>query len=69
VVGAAGAGTWGQTLEVTFGELIPGQKGPLLKRTRELSREQAMRIWQQKQQQGWRACSPQWTQPATLRPY
>ncbi|WP_255374106.1 DUF1651 domain-containing protein [Synechococcus sp. MW101C3] len=36
---------WSQTLAVTSGELMPGQPAPLLKRRRELSREEAIRLW------------------------
>jgi hypothetical protein len=36
---------WSQTLAVTSGELMPGQPAPLLKRRRELSREEALRLW------------------------
>jgi len=54
---------WSQSLEVTLGELIPGEPAPLLKRRRELTREQAIKLWAQKRQQGWRACSPQWIPP------
>jgi len=54
---------WSQKLEVTFGELIPEEAVPLLKRRKELTREQAIKLWAQKRQQGWRACSPQWKPP------
>jgi hypothetical protein len=53
-----------QALEVTLGELMPGGEPPLLKRRKELTREQAIRLWKQKRQAGWQACSPQWTPPA-----
>jgi hypothetical protein len=36
---------WSQTLAVMSGELRPGQPAPLLKRRRELSREEAFRLW------------------------
>jgi len=49
-------------LEVTSGELIPGQ-APLLKRRRELAREEAIRLWAQKRREGWQVCSPQWQPP------
>ena len=39
--------------EVTLGELIPG--------------ESAIKLWTQKRQQGWRACSPQWIPPQPPR--
>jgi len=58
---------WSQSLEVTLGELIPGEPAPLLKRRRELPREQAIKLWAQKRQQGWRACSPQWIPPRPPR--
>ena len=58
---------WSQALEVTLGELIPGEPAPLLKRRRELTREQAIKLWGQKRQQGWRACSPHWIPPRPLR--
>ena len=56
-----------QSLEVTFGELIPGEATPLLKRRKELTREQAMKLWAQKRQAGWRACPPQWIPPQPPR--
>jgi hypothetical protein len=46
-------------LEVTSGELITGQ-APLLKRRRELPRDEAIQLWRQKRQQGWTVCPPQW---------
>lgn len=57
---------WSQALEVTLGELIPGEAAPLLKRRKELTREQAIKLWQQKRQKGWRACEPQWNPPLPL---
>jgi len=36
---------WSPTLAVKSGELMPGQPAPLLKRRRELSREEAFRLW------------------------
>ena len=60
-------GRWSQALEVTLGEWIPGEPVPLLKRSRELTREQALKLWAQKRQQGWWVCSPQWTPPRPLR--
>jgi hypothetical protein len=59
---------WNESLEVTLVELIPGEAAPLLKRRKELTREQAIKLWQQKRQQGWRACEPQWSPPQQLRP-
>jgi hypothetical protein len=43
---------WSQSLEVTLGELIPGEAAPLLKRRKELTREQAMKLWAQKRRAG-----------------
>ena len=54
---------WSQSLELMFGELIPAEKAPLLKRRKELTREQAMKLWAQKCRAGWRACPPQWIPP------
>lgn len=54
---------WSQLLEVTSGELLPDQSVPLLKRRLELDREQALRLWQRKRQQGWSVCAPQWSVP------
>ena len=51
---------WSQRLEITSGELMPYQPVPLLKRRWELSREEALRLWAEKRQQGWQTCSPQW---------
>jgi len=56
---------WSQKLEVALGELIPGEAVPLLKRRRELIREQAIKLWAQKRLAGWRECSPQWKPPPT----
>ncbi|MEX1322804.1 MAG: DUF1651 domain-containing protein [Synechococcaceae cyanobacterium] len=47
-----------QVLEVTSGELLPGEAMPLLKRRRELTREEAIRLWRQKRQPGWHPCPP-----------
>ena len=52
-----------QVLEVTSGELLPGEPVPLLKKRRELTREEAIRLWRQKRQQGWTVCPPQWQPP------
>ena len=52
-----------QVLEVTSGELLPGEPVPLLKRRRELTREEAIKLWRQKRQQGWTVCLPQWQRP------
>ena len=54
---------WTQILEVTFGERLPDGQAPLLKHRRQLSREQAIQLWQQRRQQGWLPCAPQWQPP------
>ncbi len=54
---------WSQRLEVTYGELVPGGEPPLLKRRRELTREQAIKLWAERRQQGWKSCAPQWLPP------
>ncbi len=36
--------------------------------TRELTEEEAIGLWQQKRQQGWQVCSPQWVTQASLSP-
>jgi hypothetical protein len=58
---------WSQNLEVTFGEVMPGGEAPLLKRRKELTREQAIKLWNKKREAGWRACAPQWTPPKPPR--
>jgi hypothetical protein len=58
---------WSQSLDVTYGELIAGE-APLLKRREELTREQAIKLWAQKREQGWQPCEPQWPPPAPLSP-
>lgn len=60
---------WCQTLEVTLGEVLTGQDVPLLKHRREMGREDAIRLWHDLKQQGWRPCTPQWVPPAPTRPY
>jgi hypothetical protein len=50
---------WSKRLEVTSGELLPDQPEPLLKRRWELSRKEALKLWTQKLQRGWRACPTQ----------
>ena len=59
---------WSQALEVTLGEVMPSGEPPLLKHRRELTREQAIKLWTQKRQQGWQACPPQWSPPVPLSP-
>jgi len=44
---------WSQALEVTLGEL---------------TREQAIKLWNQKRRAGWQVCAPQWSPPAPLSP-
>lgn len=55
---------WSQRLEITSGELLPGQPVPLLKRRWELSREEALNLWAEKRRLGWRPTSRQWHLPA-----
>jgi hypothetical protein len=59
---------WSQALEVTLGEVIPSGEPPLLKKRKELTREQAIRLWRQKRQAGWTVCPPQWNPPQPLGP-
>ena len=54
---------WSQALEVTLGELMVGREPLLLKKRKELTRKQAIRLWRQKRQQGWEPCAPQWLPP------
>ena len=54
---------WSQQLEVTVGELLPDQPVPLLKRRLELSREEALKLWAEKRQQGWQITGPLWDPP------
>jgi len=54
---------WRQTLEVTSGEHLPQQPVPLLKHRKEMSREEAIRLWRSLRQQGWHPCPPQWQPP------
>ena len=49
-----------QRLEITTGELLPDQEIPLLKSRRELSRAEALKLWEEKRKAGWTPCSPQW---------
>ena len=58
---------WSQALELTSGELITGQ-APLLKCRKEITREEAIKLWRQKRQAGWTVCPPQWSPPPELRP-
>ncbi|MFY8148607.1 MAG: DUF1651 domain-containing protein [Prochlorococcaceae cyanobacterium] len=59
---------WSQSLDVTLGEVMPGGEPPLLKKRKELTREQAIRLWRQKRQAGWQVCRPQWTPPPDVKP-
>ena len=49
---------WSQWLEVTLGELMPSGDPPLLKRRKQLTREQAIQLWNQRRQDGWTPCPP-----------
>ena len=49
-----------QLLEITTGELLPDQEIPLLKARRELSRAEALKLWEEKRKAGSVPCSPQW---------
>ena len=51
---------WSQRLEVTSGELLPDEPVPLLKNRKQLTREQAITLWSQRRQEGWKPCGPQW---------
>ena len=58
---------WSQSLEVTFGEVMPSGEPPLLKHRRELMRDEAIKLWAQKRRAGWQVCEPQWTPPSLRR--
>ncbi len=49
-----------QRLEITSGELLPGELVPLLKNRREISRDEAPKPWGEKRKAGWAPCSPKW---------
>ncbi|CAK6689033.1 hypothetical protein BBFGKLBO_00534 [Synechococcus sp. CBW1107] len=49
-----------QRLEVTSGEWLPGESIPLLKNRRELSRQEAIKLWSELREKGWQTSSPQW---------
>ncbi len=49
-----------QRLEITSGELLPGEQVPLLKKRKELSRKEALKLWSELRQKGWQSCSSQW---------
>ncbi len=57
-----------QSLEVTLGELMPAGEQPLLKRRKELTREQAIKLWAQKRKAGWLVCEAQWRPPPEVKP-
>jgi hypothetical protein len=57
---------WNQPVEVTFGEVMADGEPPLLKRRRELNREEALKLWATRRQQGWQRCPPLWRPPAPL---
>jgi hypothetical protein len=57
---------WSQSLEVTFGELMPGGEQPLLKHRRELMRDEAIKLWAKKRRSGWQGCTPPWKSPQPL---
>jgi hypothetical protein len=50
---------YSQALELTAGELIPGQV-PLLRYRKEIRREEAIKLWAKKRRSGWQVCTPQW---------
>ena len=56
---------YSQALELTTGELIPGQ-APLLKYRKEIRRDEAIKLWAKKLRSGWQVCTPQWTPPQPL---
>ena len=56
-----------QALDLTSGELIPGEP-PLLKCRKEITRDEAIKLWAQKRKQGWQPCAPQWTPPPEVKP-
>ena len=57
---------WSQVLEVPLGEVMPSGVPPLLKHRKQLSREQAIKLWAEKRKAGWQVCTPQWTPPPAL---
>ena len=59
---------WSQSLEVTLGELIPGEAAPVLKRRKVLTWEQARKLGAQKRRVGRQACPPMWIPPHPDRP-
>jgi hypothetical protein len=59
---------WSQSLELTFGEVMPAGEPPLLKSRKEITREEAIKLWAQKCKEGWQPCPPQWMPPPALQP-
>jgi hypothetical protein len=49
-----------QRLEITSGELLPGEAIPLLKNRSEISRSEALKLWGEKVKAGWLSCPLQW---------
>jgi hypothetical protein len=47
-------------LEMTSGELLPDQEIPLVKSRQELSRAEALKLWEENRKAGRAPCSPQW---------
>ncbi len=58
---------WAQELELTVGEWIQGEAVPLLKRRERISRKEALALWSEKRQVGWRTVPPQWSPPQAWR--
>jgi len=56
-----------QALELTSGELIPGEP-PLLKCRKEITRQEAVTLWSQKRHAGWTVCPPRWNPTQPLGP-
>ena len=48
---------------MTVGELLPDQQVPLLQPLLELSREEALKLWAEKKQQGRQPTTAQWQPP------
>jgi hypothetical protein len=58
---------YSQVLELSSGELIPGQ-APLLKRRKEITREKAIQLWRQKRKERWQHCERRWSPPPEVKP-
>lgn len=54
-------------LEITSGKMLPDQTAPRLKRRCELTREEALKLWDEKKREGWLPAQPQWTMPTDRR--